>query len=114
GTACTHAPIDERCGTAGECQALMCMPSDPGADTSGCVTRPNDEGAYCTEDGDPCTIDACRSGDCEHQSDNSGPRCAVRAKPYQTAVTLLARTRDLEATLRAATATTCDRIGTGC
>ena len=90
------------------------MPSDPTADASGCVTRPTDEGAYCTEDGDPCTIDACRTGDCQHQSDNSGPRCPVLVTPYRTTVSLLEHTRDLEATLRAATATACDRIGTAC
>ena len=76
--------------------------------------RPIDEGSYCSEDGDPCTIDACRSGDCRHDVDGSGPRCVALAAPYRTATSLLAGTRELEAELRAAIAVACNRVGTSC
>src|SRR5207302_1326587 len=81
---------------------------------TGTCSNPTKPDNVSCNDGHVCTLLACRTGDCEHQSDNSGPRCPVLVTPYRTAVSLLARTRELEATLRAATATACDRIGTGC
>jgi cysteine-rich repeat protein len=110
---CSSTPDDTRCGPGPECAQLMCSPGDAAADADGCIPRAIDEGGYCAEDGDPCTIDACRTGACLHQEDGSGPRCVALVTPYRTALALLARTRDLESSLRAAQAPDCTVPGTG-
>jgi hypothetical protein len=97
-----HAPLAERCGAPRACGQLLCAHDDPAADTAGCVVRAIDEGSYCTEDDDPCTIDACRSGACNHTSDGSGSRCLLLGPPYRTALDLLARARTLETAMQAA------------
>ncbi len=107
GNVCTHAHLDERCGAAGDCAALMCMPEDPAAASTGCVARPLGEGGYCGDDGDPCTIDACRSGTCRHEDDGSGAGCAALAAPYHIAADLLSQTTALETAIQAAIAGGC-------
>jgi cysteine-rich repeat protein len=104
---CLHAPLDERCGPPRDCAQLLCAPGDPAAGASGCVVRAIDESSYCSEDFDPCTIDACHGGSCRHESDRSGPRCEQLVRPYRTALDLLARARALETALQAALAVGC-------
>ena len=85
----------------------MCSPTDPAADASGCVSRPVAESAYCGDDGDPCTIDVCRSGACRHENDGTGTRCADLLTPYRAAVDLLAHAQSMEVVLTAAIASGC-------
>jgi hypothetical protein len=110
--ACVHAPLDDRCGAGGECGAEVCMPADPGADSSGCVMRPANDAAYCTEDADPCTIDSCQAGVCQHQSDGSGPRCAMLDTPFRNVRGLIAGSEGLQATVETALAAGC--VGSSC
>jgi cysteine-rich repeat protein len=102
--ACVHAPVDDRCGASTDCAQPMCSPSDPAADTSGCVARPLGDGGFCGEDGDPCTVDACHGGVCGHTPDGSGTTCALLTAPYRTALQLTARTLASEGALEAALA----------
>jgi hypothetical protein len=92
---CMHVPFDDRCGTGPECNVAVCGPADPNADPDGCVLRPADQNAYCTEDSDPCTADACRSGTCVHEQDGSGARCDTLVKPFNRATELLAQATQL-------------------
>jgi hypothetical protein len=96
---CLYVPLDDRCGPPADCGRPACAPREPGADTLGCVVRAVDEGSYCTEDGDPCTIDACQAGACEHDPDGSGPRCPMLVTPFRTARDLLTRARGLRASV---------------
>jgi hypothetical protein len=94
--ACMHVPLDERCAASPECTRSACAPGEAGADALGCVPRPAGDGGYCREDGDPCTIDACRTGVCEHEPDGSGPRCPMLANPLRAVLDLLLRARGLQ------------------
>jgi cysteine-rich repeat protein len=113
GHACVHLPVDGRCGAPAECAGKVCAPGDAAADATGCVVRPVDESAYCAEDDDPCTIDACRAGLCEHEADGSGSRCPMLTVPFRTVLTLLDRARELQARLETAVAAGCSRVTPG-
>ena len=62
---CQHVPVDARCDT-GACAFGACRPGDPGADRTGCVEAPVNEGEACTDDGFSCTDDVCTGGRCLH------------------------------------------------
>ena len=112
--ACVHVAVDDRCGAAGECGRAVCVPGEAQADARGCLIRAVDESTYCTEDDDPCTIDACRTGLCEHDADGSGPRCPLLVAPFRTALGLLARARQLRNAFEAAVACTRDAGAPAC
>ena len=107
---CVHAPQDDLCGPA-ECAVLECEPNAPDADASGCVVRSLAESGYCAEDNDPCTIDSCRTGQCTHVPDDSGPRCARLVTPFQSVLGLLARAGTLRAVVGEAAANACPGAG---
>jgi hypothetical protein len=88
GNACTHVAHDDRCGPALECALSMCLPADATADARGCVSHDVNDGGYCTDDLDPCTIDTCGGGACRHIPDGSGATCAQLVAPYRTLVGL--------------------------
>jgi cysteine-rich repeat protein len=104
--ACVRLAHDERCAAAAECAQSICAPG-AGAGASGCTLRAVDEGAFCSEDGDPCTTDACSASACTHQPDGSGSRCPMLDVPFQTARDVLALARDLEAAVESAPVTGC-------
>jgi len=104
--ACVHLGHDERCAPTPECVQAACTPAT-GADASGCVSRAADEAAFCTEDGDPCTTDACRAGTCTHQPDGSGPTCPMLAAPFQTALYTLTLARSLQSAVLSAASLGC-------
>jgi uncharacterized protein (TIGR03382 family) len=64
------------CAPAGECQqAGTCDPS-----TGQCVYTNKPEGTSCSDDNNPCTIDACNaSGQCVHTPGNAGTTCRASA-----------------------------------
>jgi len=98
---CVHVPMDDRCGSAPECGNAVCLPSQS-TETSGCVVVPAGDGAYCTEDQNPCTADTCRAGVCAHEPDGTGERCTMLAAPFSVALTALANTDDLHAAIAGA------------
>jgi cysteine-rich repeat protein len=104
---CMNAPLADRCGPTHECGQVLCAPEDPAADEDGCLVLATDEGSYCTEDEDPCTIDSCRSSTCVHTSDGSGPRCLLLVAPYRGTLDLVSRAQTLETAMQAATAPGC-------
>jgi hypothetical protein len=104
---CLHVAFDDRCGARVECAVPVCRPSDPAGGASGCVLQAADEATYCGEDADPCTIDACRTGTCEHEEDGSGDRCPMLEKPFGNAITLLTDAGELRAAVTSALATGC-------
>lgn len=67
--ACTHGDVCDmgRCGGSpivcedGPCESRSCDGS------ATCVITPRAEGAACTDDGNECTADVCRSGTCAHE-----------------------------------------------
>ena len=68
------------------------------------------------EDGDPCTLDACRVGACAHEPETNDPGCAALAGPFTTALALLARTEAVDGTVSAAASKGCLAVGqaSGC
>jgi hypothetical protein len=106
-----RAPHPELCAPAGECAESVCAPEEGTAGPDGCLVRPLAEGAFCTEDTDPCTSDACRTGVCTHDSDGSGERCADLRRPFRTALGVAADAARLHAEV--ATALACDQ-GAAC
>jgi hypothetical protein len=110
---CMHLPFDDRCGGGAECNVAVCGPQDPNADADGCVLRPADENAYCTEDANPCTTDACRDGTCRHEDDRSGPRCGTLAKPFKKATELLTQASQLTAFVQTTGLVVACRMGEG-
>jgi len=79
----------------------------------GCVARPLGEGGYCTEDVDPCTVDSCQAGVCQHEPDGSDAGCPLLATPLRTALDLLTRTRGLQAAVRCTGGPTACEITSG-
>jgi hypothetical protein len=106
---CMNAPLADRCGPTRECGQVLCAPNDPAADGDGCLVRAIDEGSYCTEDDDPCTIDSCQTSTCVHTSDGSGPRCLLLVPPYRGTLELVSRAQTLETAIEAAAVGGCTR-----
>jgi hypothetical protein len=71
-------------GLATDClEAAACDP-----DTGLCVARPKAPGLACTDDGNPCTLDACDgAGACAHPAGNAGTVCRAAAGPCDVAET---------------------------
>jgi hypothetical protein len=103
---CVNVPRDDRCAVSTDCAATACVPDDPRAPSSGCVVSTAADDVFCSEDGDPCTADACRIGSCLHLDDGSGTLCPRLDKPFATIHEAL----DLSGGLRGALAVlaTCD------
>ena len=106
---CMNAPLADRCGPTRECGQVLCAPNDPAADGDGCLVQAINEGSYCTEDEDPCTIDSCASSACVHTSDGSGPRCLLLVPPYRGTLELVSRAQTLETAIQAAAVAGCTR-----
>ena len=111
GQACVHVPLDDRCGPRQDCAVPVCAPSDAAAGAEGCVLRPANDEAFCSEDGDPCTIDTCRSGGCQHASAGNAD-CQTIAGPFRAILALLAREDGLRVTVAAAAAAACPALAT--
>jgi hypothetical protein len=82
----------------------------PGADAQTDACAGLESGAYCIEDGDPCTVDFCRNATCVHEPDGSGERCADLRVPFAAAVAL----RDGTLALRTAIALCATADGPAC
>jgi len=76
GVACTHT---DRCA-GGECTGTGITCADEECLTRSCngtssCTESNDDGASCSDDGEPCTADVCVSGVCQHNAVPSHTVC---------------------------------------
>ncbi len=107
--ACVHVPLDERCGSRGDCAVPVCAPGDASADGNGCTARPVDDAVFCTEDADPCTVDVCRLGDCAHEP-VTGADCPALTAPFRAAIDLASRDVDVRASVAAAADGTCTKV----
>jgi hypothetical protein len=103
---CLHVPMDKSCAPPGECRAAVCAPTRPDADaTTGCVDEGDPgEGGTCTDDGDPCSVDRCRAGVCEHQLASDWDTCHPLDESYRLALGLAMLARDLAMEAGGATA----------
>jgi hypothetical protein len=110
---CTHVARDDRCAPTTDCLAVACLPDRPGADADGCVARTAADDSFCTEDGDPCTMDACLAGACRHEDDGSGAFCPRLDAPFATARDVAAQAGRLRTAL-AVLATCADGAGPAC
>jgi hypothetical protein len=96
GGTCAHDRVDARCSAADDCGTAVCFPGFPTADGAGCAPgAPNPDGGECTEDGDPCTDDACQAGTCGHANVPDRGSC----DPVQT---VFRNTRALRGQMQAA------------
>jgi uncharacterized protein (TIGR03382 family) len=72
------APPEGECLQAGVCDQA----------TGQCVYAPKAEGTSCSDDGNPCTVDACgATGQCEHGAGNTGVVCRASAGECDVAET---------------------------
>lgn len=95
---CLHVPIDSRCGVADACTAAQCAPERDERDATGCVAGlPSGDGLGCAEDGDPCSVDLCRSDRCGHEPVEDVASCAPIRRAFQKARGLAALARSLAA-----------------
>ena len=87
GGACSQTPVADgtACGlgkvcAAGECAEVTCTPACGPCEacdaTSGACT-PKADGLPCEDDGNPCTSDACGSGQCAHTQVADGVTCGA-------------------------------------
>jgi hypothetical protein len=109
--ACVRVRLDDRCGPGPECARAVCAPEEGGSGFDGCVLRPTSEAAFCNEDGDPCTIDACHAGSCAHGAGSADPACYTLEGPFRRAVELLTRTDALRGIVSAAASKGCSTVG---
>jgi hypothetical protein len=92
---CRHVPIDSRCGVADGCTNVACVPGS--GDARGCVIAPlAPEGAFCSEDGNPCTTDVCDAGTCVHAVVDRPELCVPLAEPFRQALALGALARSIQ------------------
>jgi len=99
---CLHVPIDSRCLPPGTCASTACAPQAAEADAAGCLPgTPLPEGAECAEDGEPCSDDVCRAGDCVHVSVADVATCDPVTKAFRLALVLVTHARGLAANLDA-------------
>ena len=97
---CVHVPVDSRCVPAGECSNATCAPERPDHDGAGCVGgTARSEGQECSEDGDACTLDECRGGECAHEAVLDAKSCSAVRDVYRQALALASYVRGIAALL---------------
>jgi hypothetical protein len=94
--ACVHLPVDARCVPPGLCVAAKCAPGR-NADADGCaVGPPRNDGQSCAEDGNACTLDVCRTGECAHEPESDAAAlCSPVQHAFESALALGAGASEL-------------------
>jgi hypothetical protein len=104
---CLHVPIDSRCSSADQCSSAVCTPEASDHDATGCTLGPPlpDVGGagplMCAEDGDPCSADQCRDGQCVHPPVPERETCLPVQGAFRKTLGLAALTRGLMAEIDA-------------